>query len=145
MLKLILSVANRVFNKIPSLKQFIKFALVGFSNTITDFIVYYLLTRLIFWFGHYYLVANMISFTVAVTQSFFINKRWTFRQTGNDNFRRQYVKFFLVNLLALSVNQFLFYLLVETAQLHDLFAKVLLVISNVLINFTLAKFWVFKG
>ncbi|MBU1131451.1 GtrA family protein [Patescibacteria group bacterium] len=135
---------NRIWPKYPSLKQFIKYSFTGVLNTLTDFGVYFALTRIFSWFGHNYLAANAISFSLAVTQSFFINKYWTFQNLDNRNARFQYLKFFLVNIFTLGVNQLILYWLVDILGVYDLYAKVLLVISSVMINFTLVKFWVFK-
>lgn len=145
MINLVLNLLkNKIWPRYPSLKQFIKYSITGVLNTLTDFLVYFGLTRLFAWFAHYYLVANGISFTMAVTQSFFINKYWTFRFLDKKNLHFQYLKFFLVNIFTLTVNQLILYWLVDVLEVYDLYAKILLVISSVIINFTLIKFWVFK-
>ena len=135
---------EKIWQRFPTLKQFIKYSFVGVLNTITDFFIYFLLTRLIYWFNENYLVANAISFTCAVTQSFFINKNWTFQYKSDNNFHFHYLKFFLANAFTLLVNQFILYSLVDWLNIFDLYAKVLLIISSVILNFTIVKFWVFK-
>lgn len=135
---------EKIWQRFPTLKQFIKYSFVGVLNTITDFFIYFLLTRLIYWFNENYLVANAISFTCAVTQSFFINKNWTFQNKGDHNFHFQYLKFFLANAFTLLVNQLILYALVDWLNIFDLYAKILLIISSVILNFTIVKFWVFK-
>jgi len=145
MIKIVLSfLSNKIWPRYPSLKQFFKFGAVGVLNTATDFIVYFSLTRGINWFGHYYLVANAISFSIAVTQSFFINKYWTFQDTEKNNASFQYFKFFLANVLTLSINQLILYLLVDGFGIYDLFGKILIIVTYTAMNFTLFKFWVFK-
>lgn len=145
MIGLIINFIKRtVFGKYPSLKQFVKYSFVGVLNTLTDFLVYYALTRLFDWLAHYYLVANAISFCIAVTQSFFLNKFWTFQNLGKEKMRSQYLKFVIVNFFTLAVNQLIFYSLVDLFGVYDLYAKVVLIFSSVIINFSLVKLWVFK-
>jgi len=145
MIRLILNFLERtVFGKYPSFWQFVKYSFVGVLNTLTDFVVYYAITRLIAWFAHYYLIANAVSFSFAVTQSFFLNKFWTFQNLEKKKMYFQYLKFFIVNLFTLAVNQLIFYSLVDLLNTYDLYAKVILIFSSVLINFSLVKLWVFK-
>lgn len=133
-----------IWSKYPSFKQFVKYAFVGVLNTITDFLVYVVLTRAVYWFAHYYLVANMFSFVIAVTQSFFLNKFWTFQDKEKNHASFQYIKFVFINFITLAVNQLIFYLLVDRLNVYDLFAKIVLIFSSVMINFALMKYWVFK-
>ncbi|HNW09711.1 MAG TPA: GtrA family protein [bacterium] len=121
-------------------RQFVKFCLVGFTNLLIDFLVYWLLTRAL---GLFYIIAAILSFLVAVTWSFFINRHWTFRHfTGN--IRRQYVKFFLANLASLVLNLAIFYALVDWGGLNDLLAKLLVAVIVAFFNFGLNRFWTFN-
>ena len=130
--------------KFPSLKQFVKFSFVGVINTSIDFVIYLALTRLIYWFAVYYLVANAISFSLAVTNSFILNKRWTFKDLNKEQLHLKYFKFFLVNIFSLIIVEILLFLLVNKFGIYDLFAKVIVLLYYVVSNFLLSKFWVFK-
>jgi len=55
-------------------QQFMKFAIVGVGNTIIDI---GLLNLLIYW-SWPILLANTVAFIFAATNSFFLNKYWTF-------------------------------------------------------------------
>lgn len=122
------------------LRQFVKFCLVGFTNLLIDFLVYWLLTR---WLGLFYIGAAVLSFTVAVTWSFFVNRRWTFRHSAG-NVRRQYIKFFLANLAGLALNLTIFYALVDWGGWHDLGAKLVVAVIVAFFNFSLNRFWTFR-
>ncbi|MFA6227937.1 MAG: GtrA family protein [Patescibacteria group bacterium] len=121
-------------------RQFIKFCLVGTSNFFVDLGVYWLMTRL---FGLHYLIASVISFSVAVTWSFEFNRKWTFRH-HNNNLKRQYVKFFIANIVSLSLNLSLLSLLIELAHVPDLWAKTLSALIVAIFNFSLNRFWTFR-
>lgn len=129
-----------LFNRYPVTKQFVKFSLVGSSNTIIDFLVYLLLTRL---FNLYYILAAVISFIVAVTWSFFLNRRWTFSHSGK-NATSQYIKFFIVNTVVMVLNLSSLFVLVDLFNFYDLIAKLVAAIFLAVLNFSLNRFWTFK-
>ena len=58
------------------LVQFVKFGIVGVSNTLLTFAVYTLLLKV---FGVWYLAASAIGFVGGATNGFLLNRRWTFR------------------------------------------------------------------
>lgn len=122
------------------LRQFVKFCLVGFTNLLVDFSIYWLLTRV---FDCFYIVAAILSFLVAVTWSFFINRRWTFRHFCGD-IKIQYLKFFTANLISLGLNLLIFYALVEYGQLNDLLAKLIVAVIVAFFNFAINRFWTFR-
>src|SRR3972149_8476407 len=79
------------------MKQFIKFVIVGSVNTAIDFFIYFSLTRGADFFERHLLSANIIAFSIAATNSFFWNKKWTFRDQGK-NYHVQYSKFLIVSI-----------------------------------------------
>lgn len=121
-------------------KQFIKFCLVGVFNTAFDFVIYYFLTRSM---GLYFLLANAISVFLAMTVSFFINKKWTFRN-NNPKIKKQYLKFALVNLVYFIINNGLIFIGVHYLGGHDLGVKIVVTIIGLSWNFLANKYWTFK-
>ena len=128
-----------IFKKYPVAKEFIKFCLVGFSNLILDMSGYWIFTRV---FHLYYILAAVLSFSIAVTWSFFVNRRWTFRRRGSG-FAGQYFKFIAANLISMALNLSLLYLFVDYGGLHDLLAKLISSFFVAFVNFTINKFWTF--
>lgn len=126
------------------MRQFFQFALVGVANTAVDFGVYVLLTRSVMWFQVNYLIANALAFFLAISNSYILNRHWTFKNSPKQNFFSSYVKFNLVCLFTLMVIELTLYLLVERAGVYDLFAKVLIVLESQIFNFFLSKYLVFK-
>ena len=124
-------------------RQMIKFGLVGVLNTAIDFSVYFLLTRFTPFFADHRLAANTIAFIVAVSNSFFLNKYWTFREK-TQTAASQYPKFFFVSFGGLLLTQGIFFALHTMAGLHDLWAKMLAVIVVMCWNFAANKLWTFK-
>ena len=142
--KILAYVIKKYLFRFPSLVQFIKFSLVGALNTLVDLFVYLALTRLLTWFGENYLVANAVSFSLAVTNSFFINRKWTFRDEDKKKLGKKYLKFFVSSLVALAAVELAMYLLVGVLGVYDVYAKFMVVVVSVGFSFSLSKLWVFR-
>jgi putative flippase GtrA len=85
----------------PGLRQFVKFCIIGASSFSIDFLVSYFLTfHLMMW----WVLAKTISFSLAVTNGFFWNQRWTFRAVGRRKHHEQYAMFFGVNIVGWLLN-----------------------------------------
>lgn len=131
---------NYFFRRYPTFKQFVKFSIVGVSNTLLDFGLYLLLTRI---FSINYLIANIFAYSLGVTNSFIFNKIWTFRDK-EKKFHFQYLKFWAVSLVGLSSNELILYLLVKEAHFQDVLAKIIATFIVLFWNFTANKFWTFR-
>lgn len=81
-------------------KKPIRFVLVGISNTVLDFVV---LNVLLFCKVDI-LFANTISTGIAMLYSFFMNKKWTFRNSGN-NYIKEVILFFIFTIIGIWVIQ----------------------------------------
>ncbi|WNS41626.1 GtrA family protein [Paenibacillus sp. MMS20-IR301] len=123
--------------------QFLKFNAVGLLNTLIDFAVFTLLHAL----GMLNTPAQIISYSAGTANSFFWNKKVTFRDTdrGSKNSfdRMQLVKFIVLNLAVLGISVLLIHLLTETFGIQVLIAKVLVTFVTVIINFFGNRKWVF--
>ena len=82
-----------------SIKQLLKFALIGASNTLLDLIVTFVLNAI---FGIYYL-AKIIGYACGIANSYFWNSRWTFREERRRD-AREIVRFIAVNLVTLGLS-----------------------------------------
>lgn len=81
-------------------KKPIRFVLVGISNTVLDFVV----LNVLLFCGINILFANTISTGIAMLYSFFMNKKWTFRNAGN-NYIREVILFFIFTIIGIWVIQ----------------------------------------
>ena len=61
--------------------QFVKFGIVGVSNTLMTLVVYTVLLKV---FGVWYLAASAIGFAVGATNGFLLNRKWTFTEHVGD-------------------------------------------------------------
>lgn len=136
--------SSRYFQKKLIIKQVVKFAIVGFFNTLLDFSIYFGLTRFWEFWRTNYLWANFISFSIAATSSYILNKTWTFRDKERK-IHIQYFKFILVSAIGLLINETVLYILVTHLVIYDLLAKICAVGIAMFWNFGANKFWTFKS
>lgn len=127
-------------DKYRLLRQFIKFCLVGTTNVAVDFSIYFTLTRL---FNLHFILANLGSFCVALSWSFYLNKNWTFRSSGGD-LKKKYIKFLIINLIGMVINTTVLYCLVRFGGLFDIYSKLIAVVVGTFWNFFCSRFWAFK-
>jgi len=88
-------------------------------------------------------LANTIGFCLAVSNGYFMNKYWTYQQTGKANIQ-QFNKFLLSNLIGLIMNTLIIKILIETSSLSFFTAKIIATITVVAWNFSAATFFIFK-
>lgn len=123
----------------PVLIQFLKFGIVGISNTLLTFAVYTLLLKV---FGVWYLAASAIGFAVGTINSFLLNRRWTFRGHVGDALTP--VRWTVVQCSGLGVNLGLLYLLVHDAGVDKLLAQALATAVVTVSTFFANRAWTFR-
>ncbi|MED4290769.1 GtrA family protein [Priestia megaterium] len=117
--------------------SFIKFALVGVVNTLIDFVVYALLTTI----GVNYILAQWISYSAGILNSYVMNRKWTFERKEKSS-KREVISFVIVNLITLSLTSFLLTVLYNKWGVALLLSKLLITIVSVGINFIGTKLFV---
>ncbi len=81
-------------------KRFAKFAIVGAIGTVVDYSVFNLFAYVV---GFEEIIAQGISFTVAVISNFTLNRYWTFRDSRSKRLRVQLLQYVLVNVVGLII------------------------------------------
>ncbi|MCM1334058.1 MAG: GtrA family protein [Bacteroides sp.] len=156
-----------------SVGQFIKFALVGVSNTVVNYLVYVILVSL----GVYYLVANVFGFLISVLNAYFWGSHFVFKEDQTKEKRvwwKVLLKTYASYAVGLVLSTLLLVLWVDLLEigeafgfvnlllkpLHETFAfipaemdarkrseviaPVLNMIVTVPINFIMNKFWAYR-
>ncbi|MCL5406906.1 MAG: GtrA family protein [Patescibacteria group bacterium] len=121
-------------------RQFIKFGIVGASSTVIDWGIFYFLNLT---FGIYYLTAKVLSFSIAVFNSFIWNRRWTFRSTDPSH-GKEFTKFLIIALVGLSLNALIMYLAVSIFHTRKIFGLAFATGIVTFWNFLANKFYTFK-
>lgn len=97
-----------------SFMQFIKFALVGASNTIIDMLVSMVLNAIF----HWYYFAKVIGYCCGVLNSYLLNSRWTFKEERRKD-AKEIISFIGVNLVVLLISLGLMSLMKNTWNLVE--------------------------
>jgi putative flippase GtrA len=123
----------------PVVVQFVKFGIVGVSNTLLTLVVYTVLLKV---FGVWYLAASAIGFIVGAVNGFLLNRRWTFREHVGDALTP--VRWGVVQTCGLGVDELLLYVLVHDAHLDKLLAQVCATAVVTVTTFFVNRAWTFR-
>jgi len=122
----------------PILAQFVKFGIVGASNTILSLGVYAALLQL----GVWYLAASAVSYGVGMVNGFLWNRRWTFRGHVGDAFTP--LRWLVVQGCGLGATLGLVYLLVDDAGVDKVLAQACAIAVVVVFTFVANRAWTFR-
>ncbi len=131
--------------------QFVKFGIVGVSNTIISYLIY-AVSLLAFrkygmFTGTYYLVAQFVGFMLSVLWSFYWNNKAVFvLEEGKQRsvwkaLLKTYVSYSFTGIF---LNTLLIYLWVDLMHISEFLAPMFNLVINVPINFLINKCWAFK-
>ena len=122
---------------LPTHTQFIRFAIVGALSNGLLFLFYLGLTSM----GVGHKLAMSVLYAAGVMQTFFFNKKWTFRHDGET--RRALLRYWLAYGIGYVLNLAVLIILVDWAGFpHQVVQGVMIVVLAILL-FLLQKFWVF--
>jgi putative flippase GtrA len=123
----------------PMLVQFVKFGVVGVSNTLLAFTIYTVLLKV---FGVWYLAASAIGFVVGAVNGFLLNRRWTFAGHVGDALTP--VRWGIVQGCGLALNEGLLYLFVDDAGIEKLLSQAFATAIVTVITFLVNRAWTFR-
>jgi dolichol-phosphate mannosyltransferase len=131
--------ASRALRARHNWAELLKFSVVGASGTVVNFAVYATLNK---WFHVHYLVAATVSFLVAVSNNYLLNRHWTFRGK-RGHFAYQGLRFLVVSTVVLGLNLGILHVLVRQGS-GTLFAQAVAIAACVPVNFLGNKLWSFR-
>lgn len=124
--------------------QFIKFGIVGVSNTLISYVMYMIGIGL----GFHYLLANFLAFTVSVINSFYWNNRYVFKK-GEGEARSPFKAFVKTALsyagTGLVLSSILLAVQVDVLGVPKWLAPLINLAVTVPLNFILNKLWAFRS
>ncbi len=121
--------------------QFIKFGLIGVSNTIISTGIYYLFI----WIDpHMFVIGNAVGWIVSVFNSYFWNNRFVFK---DSEFRwwRKLLRTYIAYGASFLVGSGLLVLQVQVLGISEWLAPWINLIITIPLNFLINKFWAFKA
>lgn len=146
--------------KRKSVRQLIKYGLVGIVGLIIDMCVYYLLV--IKFSVHYpissfisslldgkmsinmidILISNIISSTLAIINNFLLNSYFTFKVT--DNKLKRFASFAGIAVIGMIISSMLLTLFIGVMKIDDMISKVLAIFIVAAVQFVINKLFTFK-
>ena len=122
--------------------QFLRFGTVGVAGFVVDTLVVYGLRG---WLGLY--LAGMVSYLVAASGNFVLNRIWTFRGQGSAPAHRQWLLFLLTNLGGFVLNRGTYVALIFFSPLchsHPILAIAAGAVAGMFLNFHLSRTVAFR-
>lgn len=134
-----------------ALMQFVKFGIVGLSNTVISYVIY-VVTLILFQKNNLipsvdYLVAQVIAFILSVLWSFYWNNKFVFEKADNEerNIVHALIKTYIsYAFTGLFLNSILSLLWVEVFGIPKIIAPIINLLVSVPLNFIMNKFWAFR-
>lgn len=118
--------------------QFIKFSIVGFSNTVISLFVYYILL----WLECNYLISNAMSWIISVFNAFYWNNKYVFR--NENTWLKALIRTYISYGFSFILGNILLIVLIEFFKVSEIIAPLIILVITIPLNFLMNKFWTFK-
>lgn len=137
--------------KLEGFVQFVKFGIVGLSNTLISYVIYVVVLLAFQKTGIFkrsdYLIAQVVAFLLSVLWSFYWNNKYVFEAERAEE--RNIVKALLKTYISyaftgLFLNSVLSVLWVQILGINKMLAPIINLLISVPVNFLMNKFWAFK-
>lgn len=135
-----------------AIMQFIKFGVVGISNTFISYILYVIallgFQKLGILLNTDYLIAQVVAFVISVLWSFYWNNKMVFVvENGKERsiwkaLLKTYISYSFTGLF---LNSILLLLWVQVLHISEFLAPIINLLISVPLNFIINKFWAFNG
>lgn len=124
------------------LVELIKYGFFGGITTLINLALFFLFTQM----GMQYIIANTISYIIAVIINYFLNQFFVFKTTGKPTAKKrtEFINFFLVRLGSLCVDNVLFFIVVDVFNINLYFGRITLSLLIIMLTFIVNKKFVFK-
>lgn len=151
--KLILSLFHKKISNqdVENIDQFLKFGVVGVSNTIVSYVTYlislYLLKKAAISDNYNYLIAQAIQFIISVAWSYYWNNKKVFilKEGETRSFWKSLFKTYVsYSFTGLFMNSILLIFWVEILKISSVIAPIFNLVISVPVNFIINKYWAFK-
>lgn len=123
------------------LRQFVKFCVIGLLNVFVDWSIYFALNHFT---PLHKVVAKFCSFVAGATNSYYFNRKWTFRSTSKE-IGKEFSKFFLVASIGSVLNTSIFWFISLKLGFADIVGLIVATGVVTFWNFFANKYWTFKS
>jgi len=123
------------------MSEIFRYVIAGMIAFMADLGSLYFFTEFV---GLYYLVSNLISYTIGLIIVFLINIKWVFTVRKYDNPRLEFFIFSMIALTGLLLSEFFMWLTVESYNLNYIHAKIVATAFVFIFNYLLRKILLFS-
>lgn len=122
------------------IKKFLRYCIVGTSNTLVDFITFVILFYLLHVDTY---ISQAAAFLVATFNSYIWNRRFTFKSRAKL-FGKNLILFYILNFITLSISLIGLYLFYDVLGINELVSKVLAAPFVFIVNYLGNRLVIFK-
>ena len=120
-------------------RELVVYLICGFLTFVVSMVVYALLSEV---FRINVLVANIITWIIAVYFAFSLNRKFVFKSNGN--FTSELIQFYLGRVVTLVVEQAMLYIFIIRLMFNNMTIKSIAQVVIIILNYIISKFIVFK-
>ena len=121
-------------------KELIAYIIFGVLTTAVNIITYFLFVDV---FAVNYLISNIVAWFVSVLFAYITNRIWVF-ESKDDNIIKEIVLFYGGRVFSGAVDTGLMYLFIDILSTGNAFAKIVVQVIVIVLNYVFSKFIVFK-
>lgn len=118
------------------INQLIKFGIVGGIAFVIDYGLLYICTE---WFGIYYFISAIISFSVSVIFNYVASILWVFDVDKNKSKTTNFIVFIALSIVGLGINQIIMWYGVEILHIYYMIVKLVATVIVMIFNFITRK------
>ncbi len=118
------------------INQLFKFGLVGGIAFLIDYGLLFICTE---WFGIYYFISSIISFSVSVIFNYVASVLWVFDVDQEKSKTKNFIIFIALSIVGLGINQIIMYYGVEVLNLYYMLIKLIATFIVMIFNFITRK------
>ncbi len=122
--------------------QLLRFGVVGGIAFVIDYSVLFICTE---FFGIYYLISSLISFTVSTVFNYIASVKWVFDVDKKKSQSRNFVLFITFSVIGLGLNQLIMWFGVEQIGLYYMLVKIMATAIVMVFNFITRKLFLEAG
>lgn len=122
--------------------KIVKYILAGGFATFSNLLILFVLVS---YLNIWYLISSMVSFCAAVVISYLLQKFFVFQDYRKKEIYRQFLNFFIYNLIMLVFNTLLMYFFVDILNIWYLLAQATAAIIGAFMNYIYFNKIIFKN
>lgn len=103
------------------INQILKFGVVGGIAFIIDYSVLFICTE---FFGIYYLISSLISFSVSTVFNYIASIKWVFDVNQKKSQKKNFILFIVFSVIGLGLNQFIMWFGVDMLHIYYMLVKI---------------------